>query len=70
MARTNFDIVRSLLIKGNFLDEWICETEAELKRDISVEEENAYVQSVVDECKELMQDLSCSIIEAFNEIWY
>lgn len=70
MARTNFDIVRGLLIKGNFLDKWICETEAELKRDISVEEESAYVQSVVDECKELMQDLSCSIIEAFNEIWY
>lgn len=70
MARTNFDIVRSLLDKGNFLDQWICETEAELKRDITIEEENAYVQSIVDECQTTMQDLSCSIVEAFNDIFY
>lgn len=70
MTKTNFDIVRSLLIKGNFLDQWIYETEAELKRDITLEEENAYVQSIVDECTATMQDLSCDIIEAFNEIFY
>ena len=70
MARTNFDIVRSLMIKENILDEWICEKEAEEKRDITAEEENAYIQSIVDECERMMQDLSCSLIEAFNEVWF
>ena len=41
MARTNFYIIRSLMIKDNSLDSWICETEAEEKRDITEAEENA-----------------------------
>ena len=68
MARTNFDIIRSLMIKDNSLDSWIYETEATLKRDLTAEEENAYVQSVVDECLEVMQELSCNLIEAYNDI--
>ena len=70
MARTNFDIIRGLMIADNSLDSWICETEAEEKRDITAEEENAYIQSIVDECKERMQDLSCSLLEAYNDIMY
>ena len=68
MARTNFDIIRSLMIKDNSLDAWIYETEAEEKRDITAEEENEYVQSIVDECEQRMQDLSCSLIEAYEDV--
>lgn len=68
MARTNFDIIRSLMVKDNSLDSWICETEATLKRDLTVQEENAYVQSVVDECLEVMQELSCNLIEAYKDV--
>lgn len=68
MARTNFDIIRGLMISDKSLDSWICKTEAEEKRDISIEEETAYIQSIVDECKEVMQDLSCSLTEAYMEI--
>ena len=50
MARTNFDIIRGLMIADNTLDSWICETEAEEKRDLTAEEENAYIQSIVDIC--------------------
>lgn len=34
MARTNFDIIRGLMIADNTLDSQICETEAEEKRDL------------------------------------
>lgn len=68
MARTNFDIIRSLMIKDNSLDSWICQTEAILKRDHIEQEENDFVQSVVDGCQERMQDLSCSLIEAYEDI--
>ena len=68
MARTNFDIIRGLMIVDNTLDSWICETEAEEKRDLTAEEENAYIQSIVDECKVVTQDLSCSLVEAYKEI--
>lgn len=70
MARTDFEIIRGLMVKDNSLDSWICETEATEKRDITVAEENAYVQSIVDECKEVMQDLSCSLVEAYKDIMY
>lgn len=70
MTRTNFDIIRGLMIADNSLDSWICETEAEEKRDITAEEENAYIQSIVDECKERMQDLSCNIVKAYKDIMY
>ena len=59
MARTNFDIIRGLMIADNTLDSWICETEAE---------ENAYIQNIVDICEEIMQNLSCSLVEAYKEI--
>lgn len=68
MARTNFDIIRGLMIADNTLDSWICETEAEEKRDLTAEEENAYIQSFVDECKTVMQDLSCNLLEEYKEI--
>lgn len=68
MTRSNFDIVRGLMCKDNSLESWICETEATLKRDLTVQEENAYIQSVVDECQEVMQELSCSLIEAYKDI--
>ena len=54
MARTNFDIIRGLMIADNTLDSWICETEAEEKRDLTAEEENAYIQNIVDICEERM----------------
>ena len=59
MARTNFDIIRGLMIADNTLDSWICETEAE---------ENAYIQNIVDICEEIMQGLSCTLVEAYKEI--
>lgn len=68
MARTNFDIIRGLMIADNTLDSWICETEAKEKRDLTAEEENAYIQSIVDICKAIMQSLSCSLVEAYKEI--
>nr|DAM88189.1 MAG TPA: hypothetical protein [Caudoviricetes sp.] len=68
MARTNFDIIRGLMVADNTLDSWICETEAEEKRDLTAEEENVYIQSIVDKCKVVMQDLSCSLVEAYKEI--
>lgn len=41
---------------------------AEEKRDLTAEEENAYIQNIVDICKEIMQDLSCGLVEAYKEI--
>lgn len=70
MARTDFDIVRALMIADNTLDSWICETEAEEKRDITVEEEIAFVQNLVEECRERMRDLRCSLVEAYKDIMY
>lgn len=67
-VRTNFNIIRDLMIADNTLDSWICETEAEEKRDLTAEEENAYIQNTVDICEEIMQDLSCSLVEAYKEI--
>lgn len=70
MAKTDFDIIRSLMIADNSLDSWICETEAEEKRDITAEEETAYIQSIVDECKERMRELSCSLVDAYKDIMH
>ena len=69
MARTNFDIIRGLMIADNTLDSWICETEAEEKRNLTAEEENTYIQNTVDICKEIMQDLSCSLVEAYKDVY-
>lgn len=67
---TEFNFVRSLMIKDNSLDEWICETEAREKRDITVEEEYDYVLNILFECVERARDLSCSIKEAYEDIMY
>lgn len=68
MVKTNFEIIRDLMIKDNNLESWICELEVEEKRDITAEEENAYIQSIVDECIERAKDLSCSIEDAYKDI--
>lgn len=68
MSRINFNIIRGLMCKDNSLDSWICETEATLKRDLTVQEENDYIQSIVDECQERMRELSCSLVEAYKDI--
>lgn len=62
------EILQSLDLDDNTLDSWICETEAEEKRDLTAEEENAYIQNIVDICEEIMQDLSCDLVEAYKEI--
>lgn len=40
----------------------------EEKRDLTAEEENAYIQNIVDICEEIMQGLSCTLVEAYKEI--
>lgn len=64
----NFDIVRSLMVKDNSLDSEIMEMEANLKRDITIDEENKIISDMVSECEERMADLSCSLIEAYRDI--
>lgn len=68
MARTDFEIIRGLMVKDNALDSWIFEREAIEKRDLTVEEENAYIQETVDQCRQIMQDLSCNLVEAYKEL--
>ena len=68
MARTDFEIIRDLMVKDNTLDSWIFEREAAEKRDLTVEEENAYIQETVDQCYQIMQDLSCNLVEAYREL--
>lgn len=68
MARTDFEIIRGLMVKDNTLDSWIFEREAAEKRDLTVEEENAYIQETVDQCYQIMQDLSCDLVEAYREL--
>lgn len=68
MARTDFEIVRGLMVKDNTLDSWIFEREATEKRDLTVEEENTYIQETVDQCHQIMQDLSCNLVEAYREL--
>lgn len=70
MENLYFNIIKALMTKDNSLDSWICETEAIEKRDITEEEETAYIQSVVNDCKEIMKDLSCSLVEAYKDIMY
>ena len=38
------------------------------KRDLTVEEEDAYIQETVDQCRQIMQDLSCNLVEAYKEL--
>lgn len=38
------------------------------KRDLTVEEENAYIQETVDQCHQIMQDLSCNLVEAYKAL--
>lgn len=68
MARTNFQIIRALMVSDNTLDCFVYETECILKRDITVEEENAFIQDVLEECVIRMQELSCSLLEAYKDI--
>lgn len=68
MTRTDFEIIRGLMVKDNALDSWIFEREATEKRDLTVEEENAYIQETVDQCHQIMQDLSCNLVEAYKEL--
>ena len=68
MARTDFEIIRGLMVKDNTLDSWIFEKEATEKRDLTVEEENAYIQETVDQCYQIIQNLSYSLVEAYREL--
>lgn len=70
MSRSYFDVIRGLMVSDNSLDSWISETEATEKRDVTAEEEKAYIQATLDECKERMQDLSCSLVEAYKDLMY
>ena len=68
--RTSFRIVRALMIKDNYLNELIMEFEEEHKRDVTIEEENQMITDMAMECEERMKDLSCSVVEAYNDIMY
>lgn len=70
MEDRSFNIIRALMIKDGSLDSEILEVEAELKRDITIEEEKKIVSDMVEECKKRQIDLSCSIIEAYKDIMY
>jgi hypothetical protein len=56
------------MIKDSYLDQLIMDFEAEHKRDITEDEENQFVLDMVEECKERMEDCSCSIVEAYKDI--
>lgn len=60
--------VRALMVKDNDLDPWICNTEAELKRDLTAEEENQYIKETAHECMMIMIELSCSLEETYNTL--
>lgn len=62
--------VRSLMIKDNSLDSWICETEAGLRRDLTIEEEESYIKETAQECIFRSMDLKCSLEEAYKDIMY
>lgn len=68
MTRTDFEIIKGLMVKDNTLDSWIFEREATEKRDLTIEEENAYIQKTVDQCHQIMQDLFCNLVEAYKEL--
>lgn len=60
------DVRRKADCLQNALDYFRNETEE--KRDLTAEEENAYIQNIVDICEEIMQGLSCTLVEAYKEI--
>jgi hypothetical protein len=70
MKNANYDIVKSLMNKDGSLDDQIYNLQCELKRDTTIEEENAIVQKMLDECMEVCRDLSCSITEAYDDIMH
>lgn len=63
-------IIKAMMVKDNTLDSYICETEAELKRDLTIEEENQYIKDITHECVMRAMDLSCSLKEAYEDIMY
>lgn len=70
MLNTYEKIVEGLLNKGGFIEQYIYETEAHLKRDLTIDEEMAYVKECTQECIEWARMFSCSLTEAFNDMYY
>lgn len=68
--KTNFELVRGWMCADNSLDSWIYETEAALKRDLTIKEENQYIQKTLDECKQIMEDCSMTLYEAYKALMY
>lgn len=64
----DYDIIRGLMKKDGTLEQEIYDRECELKRDLTIEEEDQIIIDMLNECKEVMQDLSCSLVEAYKDI--
>ena len=52
-------LASTMVVSGNAVVPNIC---------AYAEEENAYIQETVDQCHQIMQDLSCNLIEAYKEL--
>lgn len=68
MTITSFDVIRNLMKKDGTLEQEIYDRECELRRDLTIEEEDQIIIDMLNECKERMQDLSCSLVEAYKDI--
>lgn len=65
-AKTNFDIIRELMIDDFSLDSWIISTENRMERLITKQEEINHINNVVQLCEEYMKIIKCSIQEAYR----
>lgn len=70
MVNPDYDIIKRLMDKDGSLDEEIFNLQCELKRDLTLKEEEDIVYKMLNECKERRADLSCSLTEAYNDIMY
>lgn len=70
MTNHDYDIIKRLMDKDGSLDEEISNLQCQLRRDTTIEEEEAIVYKMLNECKERRADLSCSLIEAYKDIMY
>lgn len=70
MTNSNFNLIEHLMKKDGSLDSQIYEMQCELRRDTTIEEENAIIQEMLEDCINRCHDLSCSLVEAYNDIMH
>lgn len=65
-----YNVIKNLMSKDGSLDQEIYDLQCHLRRDTTIEEEEAVVYKMLSECKERCGDLSCSLTEAYKDIMY